>query len=308
MRATTTRTIVSAIKAVLLTALCAGSVLSSDPCALAATPGEVDLMAITVTPGRLSPGQHPVIETQVGQSPGGSASSIVVNIIAIVTRPDNQTRSWNWEKIMLPKGSLRTITVPKEFNTSAAGTYRAEILIYSNDMKKRLARRTQTFEVAERRTSEDVGTAVPDKKRSTVGVGLYGNTLNPAAGGMVLCWPSNYVGIEGIYASGEFTSYEGRLLVRTDRSQGYNFYGGIGYIHVGVEKEVIGVVTRFSDSGVSGAVGVEANIGNKVRLYVEASAASIALDQIVTSGPQTVKATVKYAPVTVGIGLVMLLF
>ena len=58
----------------------------------------------------------------------------------------------------------------------------------------------------------------------------------------------------------------------------------------------------------SGVVGVEAALGNKVRLYVEASTASIELEKIVTSGAQTVKASVKYSPVSIGIGLVFLVF
>ena len=141
-----------------------------------------------------------------------------------------------------------------------------------------------------------------------MGLGIYGNALNPAGGGMVLLWPSKYVGLEGIYSTGEFTSYEGRLLAKIDRSQKLSFYGGIGYIQVTTEKDIIGVETRFSDSGVSGVVGVQAALGDKVLLHVEVSAARIELEQTVTSGAQTVKASVKYAPVTIGIGLVLMVF
>jgi hypothetical protein len=315
------RKIISVTRTAFLVVSLACYIQSSAPRAIAAAPGEIDLRAITVTPGRLSPGQHPEIETRIGQVPGGTASSIVVSIIATITRPDHQAKSWNWGKIVVSRGSVRTITVPKEYDTSAAGTYRVEILVYSDDMKHRLARRSHTFDVVERRPSEagkkttsearELGagkTAVPEQKRPTMEMGLYGNALNTAAGGMVLLWPSKYAGFEGIYATGVFTTYEGRFLVRTDRSQGYNIYGGIGFIHVTAEKKVIGVTTRFSDSGASGVVGVEVEISKKAFLHVEASTARIKLEQIVANGAQTVKASVKYAPVTVGIGLVMMVF
>jgi hypothetical protein len=152
------------------------------------------------------------------------------------------------------------------------------------------------------------GIKMQEEKHAYMGLGLYGNTLNPAGGGMVLLWPSKHVGLEGIYTIGEFTSYEGRLIARVRLSDVYGLYGGIGYIHVTTDKDVLGVETRFSDSGVSGVVGVEAALGQKVRLHVELSAARIELEQIVTSGAQTVKASVEYAPVTIGIGLVLMVF
>jgi hypothetical protein len=96
--------------------------------------------------------------------------------------------------------------------------------------------------------------------------------------------PRAFAASPGDIETGEFTSYEGRLIVKIDWSQVYGFYGGVGYIRVMTEKEVIGVATRFSDSGVSGVVGVEAALGKKVLLYVEASTARIELEQIVTSG------------------------
>ena len=295
---------------------------SSSPRALAAAPGDIDLKPITVTPAVLSPGQRPNIEARVGQAPGGTDAYVVVNVIATVTRPDHRTRSWNWAKIKISRDAARTITVPKEYDTSAAGTYRVEVLVYSGDMKRRLAKRSHTFDVVERLPKEirgkkgptearegvTIDTAGQEKTRTYMGLGVYGNALNPAGGGMVLLWPSKHVGIEGIYTTGEFTSSEGRLIVKIDRSQKYSFYGGIGYIHVTTEKDIIGVATRFSDSGVSGVVGVEVALGKKVLLHVEASTARIELEQIVTSGAQTVKASVKYAPVSIGIGLVLVVF
>lgn len=310
------------IRAALVIASLVCCVQSPSPSAFAASPGGIDLKPITVTPALLSPGQHPNIEARLVRAQSGTDAYVVVNVIATVTRPDNRTRSWNWEKIKISRAAARTITVPKEYDTSAAGTYRVEVLVYSGDMKHRLARRSHTFDVVERRQSETSGKKTPTKARegaaidtagrertrTYMGLGIYGNALNPAGGGMVLLWPSKYVGLEGIYSTGEFTSYEGRLIAKIDRSQKVSFYGGIGYIQVTTEKDIIGVATRFSDSGVSGVVGVEAALGDKVLLHVEVSAARIELEQTVTSGAQTVKASVKYAPVTIGIGLVLMVF
>ena len=293
--------------------------LSTASAAFAVPPGDIDLGQITVTPARLSPGQYPNIEVRVGQSPGAAAAPVVVNVIAVVTQPDNRSRSWNWKKVKVSKDTGRTITVPKEYETSIVGTYRVEILVYSEDMKRRIARRTRTFDVSDPLASGKKGTSEGGKgtvvdasgqgrKRTYLGLGLYGNALNPAGGGMVLLWPSKYVGIEGIYSVGDFTSYEGRLIGKIDLTQVYSVYGGIGYIHVTKDESIIGVQTRFSDSGVSGVVGVEAALGKRMFLYVEATAARIELEQNVTSGAQTVKATVEYAPVSIGIGLVMTIF
>ena len=307
---------------VLVLASFACGVLSSASAAFAAPPGDIDLGQITVTPARLSPGQFPNIEVRVGQSPRAAAASVVVNIIAVVTRPDNQSRSWNWKKVKVSKDAPRTITVPKEYVTSVAGTYRVEILVYSSDMKRSLARKSRTFDVVDPQHRETVGkkeaaesgkgpavdAAGQGRQRAYMGLGLYGNALNPAGGGMVLLWPSKYVGIEGIYSVGDFTSYEGRLIGKIELSRVYSVYGGIGYIHVTKDESIIGVQTRFSDSGVSGVVGVEAALGKRMFLYVEASGAAIDLEQNVTNGAQTVKASVEYSPVTIGIGLVMTIF
>jgi hypothetical protein len=316
------RTTRSVIRGALVIASLACCVWSPSPCAFAASPGGIDLKPITVTPALLSPGQHPNIDARLVRAPSGTDAYVVVNVIATVTQPDNRTRSWNWKKIKISRAAARTITVPKEYDTSAAGTYRVEVLVYSGDMKHRLAKRSHTFDVVERRQSEKSGKQAPararegaaidmaaqERPRTYLGLGIYGNALNPAGGGMVLLWPSKYVGLEGIYSTGEFTSYEGRLLAKTDLSKKYSLYGGIGYIQVTTKKDIIGVTTRFSDSGVSGVAGVEAALGNKVRLHLEVSAARIELEQTVTSGAQTVKASVEYAPVTIGIGLVLMVF
>jgi hypothetical protein len=308
------------VLAMLVIASFACCALSTASLAFAAAAGDIDLGQITVAPARLSPGQHPNIEARVGLSRRAAGASRVVNVIAVVTRPDNRSRSWNWKKVRVSKDAARTITVPKEYETSVVGAYRVEILVYSDDMKRRLARRTRTFDVADRREARGKKGAAEDGKgpavdaggkgreRAYLGLGLYGNTLNLAGGGMVLLWPSKNIGIEGIYTTGDFTSYEGRLIGKIGLSQAYSVYGGIGYIHVTKDESIIGVPTRFSDSSVSGVVGVEAALGRRMLLYVEASGSAIELEKNVASGAQTVKATVEYAPVTIGIGLVMTIF
>jgi hypothetical protein len=192
------------IRAALVIASLVCCVQSPSPSAFAASPGGIDLKPITVTPALLSPGQHPNIEARLVRAQSGTDAYVVVNVIATVTRPDNRTRSWNWEKIKISRAAARTITVPKEYDTSAAGTYRVEVLVYSGDMKHRLARRSHTFDVVERRQSETSGKKTPTKARegaaidtagrertrTYMGLGIYGNALNPAGGGMVLLWPS----------------------------------------------------------------------------------------------------------------------
>jgi hypothetical protein len=307
----------ASIKIVLVVAALVFYVPSFVPRAFAAAPGGIDLGSITVTPERLSAGQLPNIEVRVKKTSGEPGSSVTVNIIATVTRPDHRSRTWRWGKVTLTRDAIRTIIVPKEYDTSADGTYRVEILVYSDDMKHRLARRSSTFEVMARQAEKPgkkkpsearEGIKMKEEQHAYMGLGLYGNVFNPAGGGMVLLWPSKYVGLEGIYTIGEFTSYEGRLIARISLSDVYGLYGGIGYIHVTTDKDVLGVATRFSDSGVSGVVGVEAALGQKVRLHVELSTTRIELEQTVNSGAQTVKASVEYAPVTIGIGLVWMVF
>ena len=286
------------------------SVLHVVPDVYAASSDVVDLGPITVTPDLLSKGQYPNIETRVSKAPKAAGEHVVVNIIAVVTQPDNRVKSWNWKKVRISRGAARLVTIPKEYDTSIAGTYRVEVNVYSNDMKRRYASRSRSFTVSkeEKKKGAAIGPAGAERERVNAGLGIYGNALNPAGGATLFLWPSRYIGVQGIYSTGVFNSYEGRLLVKGDLSSKYSIYGGIGYIHVMAEKDVIGVTTRFEDGGMSGVVGMEVSLGKKVFLYIESSAAKIDLEQTVTNGPQTVNATVKYAPVTIGISLVMAIF
>jgi outer membrane protein W len=72
--------------------------------------------------------------------------------------------------------------------------------------------------------------------------------------------------------------------------------------------EVVGEKATFRDSGISGAVGVEIPLGKNTVGYAEISGADIDLKKDVTSGGTSGTASVKYAPVTVGLGIVWYLF
>lgn len=314
-----TRIFIRTAVAVVLLLLYAQHLFADEP---GAASRDVDLGPVIVAPARLLPGQFPNIEARVDLAPGRRRKDVVVSIIAVITQPDHRTKSWSWQKVRISRSTPRTVTIPKEYDTSTAGTYRVEILVYSGDMNHRIVSRFRQFEVVGRQSIEKAGrtgpsggregatgeTAKQEPKRSSVGLGIYGNALNPAAGGTLFLWPSKYVGVQGLISTGEFASYEGRLLVKTEWSPGYALYGGAGYLHVRTEKDVIGVATRFEDGGLSGVLGLEVGLGETARLYIEASAARIELERMVSNGARTVKASVRYAPVTIGVSLVVMVF
>ena len=119
---------------------------------------------------------------------------------------------------------------------------------------------------------------------------------------------SKHIGVQGSVTTGTFTSYEGRLLARSERSGGLGLYAGIGFLQVTTNKDILNIGTKFEDSGMSGVVGLELPIIKNMLLCLEASAAGIELKRTVTSGARTVHASVKYAPVTIGAALVLPLF
>jgi len=126
----------------------------------------------------------------------------------------------------------------------------------------------------------------------------------------MLLWPFKHVGLQASYTGGSFTIAEGRILARYPFSSGITPYLGAGYVNVTTERsvEIIGIKTRFQDSGVSGVIGVEVPLGKSVFGSVEISGASINLKKEVASGSITGTASVKYAPVTIGINVVYFLF
>ncbi len=85
-------------------------------------------------------------------------------------------------------------------------------------------------------------------------------------------------------------------------------YIGAGIVHTERDATVIGVETTIEDNGVSVFGGAEIALHNKLFLYVDISANTVDLETTVTSGGSTVKATVEYSPVSVGVGLLFYLF
>jgi outer membrane protein W len=148
----------------------------------------------------------------------------------------------------------------------------------------------------------------PAEVRNTLGIGIYGNAVNPAGGGTLLLWPYEHVGLQASYTVGTFKTAEVRLLARFDPVWGARPYVGVGYMNVTKNSDVIGVSTEFKDSSISGVAGAEVSLGRRWFGYLEVSGASIDLQEIVTNGGQTAKATVDYAPVTIGVGIIYYLF
>jgi hypothetical protein len=143
-----------------------------------------------------------------------------------------------------------------------------------------------------------------------IGVGVYSNTLNSTVGATMILWPFKYVGFQGSYTVGSFTITEGRVLARMPLSSGINPYMGVGYLNVTAEKtvDIINTKEKFQDSGISGVIGVEIPLGKAFFGYVEVCGASIDLKKEVTSGSITGTASVKYSPVSIGLGIVYFLF
>jgi hypothetical protein len=143
-----------------------------------------------------------------------------------------------------------------------------------------------------------------------LGVGLSVDTLHGSGGATMLLWPFKYVGLQAGYTEGSFTIAEGRILARFPFSSGITPYLGAGFLNVSTERsvEIIGIRTKFQDSGVSGVIGVEMLLGKRVFGCVEMSGSSIDLKKEVSSGAVSGTASVNYAPVTIGINIGYYLF
>jgi hypothetical protein len=285
----------------------------------AAATAPVAVEAIQVMPSATMPGAYPDITASIIMK---SADSLQINIVAVVTRPDYVTKSWQWKKVSLAPGEIKSLTLPKEYDIRLIGVYKVEFVIYSSDMQRRLSALSRTFTVSDQPPGKSApqqdqkGPAVEtaaqktrhEQERSYLGAGVYANALNPAGGATVLVWPTKNVGLQASYTLGTFTSYEGRLLAKMELSSGFNPYLGAGYLHVSKTSNVIGISTTFTDSTVSGVAGIEVPLGKKMRAYLEVSGAKIDLQKIVTDGSRTVSATVDYSPVSIGAGLVYSIF
>ena len=291
-------------------------ILANREVALSATAAPVEVGPIQVTPKTTPIGQHPRITAEVKRTMlGATQKSIVVNVIAVVVLPDNRTKSWTWKNVALARGTAKEFSPPDEYDVKLVGKYKVEFHVYSADMRHRFGTRSTTFSVipppppAEHEVPARAE-APPHRvaERNSFGVGVYGNMLNPAGGATLMLWPFQNIGIQGTYTVGTFTSYEARLLAKIDLSPRYHPYIGVGYLSVSKETDIIGITTEFRDKSVSGVIGVEIPLGRSTFGYVEVSGNAINLQKMVTNGTQTVKSTVEYTPVTIGIGIVYYLF
>jgi hypothetical protein len=288
--------------------------------------GPLEVQSIKIVPAEAIVGSNLEITGEVKapkfRSPGQTLKIVVV---AEVVRPDHLVKSWTWNKVSMRSGEIRSFTIPKKFEIKLAGTYKVDVIVYSKDMK-RLHSLSKTLVVVDQTLKpEKAITPVEDKshlerasgqaagrqpKSPIFGVGLYADTLHSTGGATVLLWPFRYVGLQASYSEGSFTIVEGRILARFPFSSGITPYLGAGFLNVSTERsvEIIGIKTRFQDSGMSGVIGVEMLLGKRVFGCVEVSSSSIDLKKEVSSGAVTGIASVKYAPVTIGISLGYYLF
>jgi hypothetical protein len=288
--------------------------------------GPVEIQSIQIVPSETTVGKYPEITGSIKSTKAlARGKTLSITVIAVVVRPDHVVKSWKWKNVLMRTGDIRSFTIPKEYETKLAGTYKVDFNVYSGDMLP-LHRLSKTFVAvaptlppaikttpvnrgARTEAASERAAGSPAEYRS-MGVGLYANTLNSTGGATMLLWPLKYVGLQASYTVGQFTISEGRLLARYPLSSGTTPYIGAGYLNVTTNRTVekIGIKTRFQDSAVSGVIGVEVPLGKSVFGSVEISGASINLKKEVASGSITGTASVKYAPVTIGISIVYYLF
>jgi hypothetical protein len=288
--------------------------------------GPIQIESIQVLPAETSVGRYPEITGRVKANKNlarGETMNIVV--IASVVRPDHVMKSWTWRKVNMRAGDIKSFAIPKEYEIKLAGSYKVDFNIYSKDMQP-MHKLSTTF-VAVDQSHQPASTTTPESGRvrteatsvhgadrpaeyKHLGAGVYSNTLNSTVGATMILWPFKYVGFQGSYTVGSFTITEGRVLARLPLSSGINPYLGVGYLNVTAEKsvDIINVKEKFQDSGVSGVIGVEIPLGKDFFGYVEICGASVDLKKEVTSGSITGTASVKYSPVSLGIGIVYFLF
>ncbi len=289
--------------------------------------GPVKVQSIQIVPTETTVGRHPKITGSIKATKAlARGKTLDITVIAAMVWPDHVVKSWTWKKVSMRSGEIRSFTIPKTYDVKLAGTYKVDFNVYSRDMKP-LHSLSKTFVAVDpsrppEKTAKPEGEGPHDKvipsgkeaiyptESRHVGLGVYANALNSTGGATMLLWPFKYVGFQGSYTAGSFTIAEGRILARLRLSSGINPYLGAGYLNVTTERsvEIIGIKTRFQDSGVSGVIGAEIQLSKGLFGYVEISGASIDLKKEVTNGSITGTASVKYAPVTIGIGVVYFLF
>ena len=288
--------------------------------------GPVEIESIKIAPAETTVGIHPVITGSIkATNLLAQGKTLDITVIAVVVRPDHVVKSWTWKNVRMRAGDIRSFTIPKEYEVKLAGTYKVDFNVYSRNMQP-MHRISKTFVVVDQ-TIPPAKTTAPQGDRARIeaatgraagrqeeipyfGVGLYADTLHSTGGATMLLWPFKHVGLQASYTGGSFTIAEGRILARFPLSSGATPYLGVGYLNVTTERPVenIGIKTRFQDSGVSGVIGVEVPLGKSMFGSIELSGASIDLKKEVINGGITGTASVKYAPVTIGIGIVYFLF
>jgi hypothetical protein len=288
-------------------------------------PAEIESILIVPTETRV--GSHPEITGRVkANAVPAKGEAIEIIVIATVVRPDNVLKSWTWKNIRMKEGDIRSFSVPKEYQIKSTGTYKVDFNIYSRKMQP-IHKRSKKFMVSDTAIApekaqlpEKVGARAEEQaarhaafqpaEYRQFGVGVYANVLHLSGGATMLVWPLKYVGLQGSYTGGLNTIAEGRLLLRFPLSLGVNPYLGAGYMIVETERSVeeIGIKQKFKDSGMSGVVGAEIPFNKRWFGYLEVCGAAISLKKEVTNGGVSGTATVKYAPVSVGIGIVYYLF
>jgi len=299
----------------------------------AAFAGTVEIRSIQIVPVEILDGEFPEIAgTVTSDSAKAAGETMEIIVFATLTRPDHAVKLWTWKEIRITAGESRVFSIPKEYEMKLRGVYKVEFSVYSKDMRP-LNKLSTSFTVVEpsrppvQKTSPAVVTGstgtfpvitgntgtspgkAPDHNKP-IGVGVYVNTVNSAVGATILLWPLKYVGLQGSYTMGEFTTAEVRLLARLPLSAGINPYLGVGYASVTTERTVdtIGMKTTFTDSGMSSVIGVEIPVRRSLFGYVEISNTSVDLKKEITSGGRTGTATVEYSPFTVGFSLVYYVF
>jgi len=288
--------------------------------------GPIEVASIRVIPAETSIGKYPEITGSVKATKElvrGKTMKIVV--IASVVRPDHVMKSWSWKNVSMRAGDIKSYTLPKEYGIKLAGTYKVDFNVYSNNMlplhklstmfvavDPSLQPAITTTPESDRVRTEEASVSASDRSEEykRFGVGAYSNTLNSTIGATMILWPFQHIGFQGSYTTGSYTIVEGRVLARLPLSSGINPYLGAGYINVTTERsvDVINTKEKFQDSGISGVIGVEIPFGKGFVGYIEICGASIDLKKEVTNGSITGTASVKYSPVSIGLGIVYFLF
>ncbi len=282
----------------------------------------VEIQSIQVIP-EIVDGELPEITGIItSDSAKTTGETMEITVLATLTRPDHAVKLWIWKETRITAGESKAFSIPKEYELKLRGVYKVDFSVYSKDMQP-LNKLSKSFTVVVpslppvQKASQEVvtgGTGTFSGKASDhyrqVGVGVHANILNSAGGATMLLWPIKYVGFQGSYTMGEFTTAEGRLLARLPLSSGINPYLGVGYARVTTERTVddIGIKTTFKDSGMSSVIGVEIPLRRSVFGHVEISNTRVDLKKEVTSGGRTGTATVKYSSFSIGFSIVYYLF